>query len=171
MNVGMWAITYQSPMNRGSSTLDTVGIGGRPEVAQPANKPSNGSNGTTKAFDRMTTLELRGSRARGCTDLEEFICRHDVGRAHGVDCPLLVSPLKIRWRTMTGMRGSACFRRGGGFAADMAHSAPPVGFDEQQAAGYDDRFAKIGAVRDALHLQLRALLNVLPADARILCVG
>lgn len=53
----------------------------------------------------------------------------------------------------------------------MAHSAPPVGFDEQQAAGYDDRFAKIGAVRDALHLQLRALLTVLPADARILCVG
>jgi tRNA (cmo5U34)-methyltransferase len=53
----------------------------------------------------------------------------------------------------------------------MAHSEPPVGFDEQQAAGYDDRFAKISAVRDALHLQLRAILNLLPADARILCVG
>lgn len=44
-------------------------------------------------------------------------------------------------------------------------------FDEQNAATYDDRFAPIVAIRDALHLQLRALLSPLPANANILCVG
>ncbi len=53
----------------------------------------------------------------------------------------------------------------------MASPETPVGFDEQNAAAYDDRFAKIGALRDSLLLQTRAILGDLPADARILCVG
>ncbi len=53
----------------------------------------------------------------------------------------------------------------------MASPETPVGFDEQNAAAYDDRFAKIAALRDSLLLQTRALLGDLPDDARILCVG
>ena len=53
----------------------------------------------------------------------------------------------------------------------MASPQTPVAFDEQHAAAYDERFAPIVAIRDALHLQLRALLSVLPAQARLLCVG
>jgi len=53
----------------------------------------------------------------------------------------------------------------------MPPQEPPVGFDAQQAAAYDDRFAPIAAIRDALHLQLRAILSDLPPQARILCVG
>ena len=53
----------------------------------------------------------------------------------------------------------------------MAQPETPVGFDAQSAAGYDDRFAKISAIRDALHLEVRAILAPLPARARILCVG
>ena len=53
----------------------------------------------------------------------------------------------------------------------MAQQETPVAFDEQHAAAYDERIAPIAAIRDALHLQLRAILSVLPAQARILCVG
>ncbi len=53
----------------------------------------------------------------------------------------------------------------------MASTETPVGFDEKSAAAYDDRFAKISAIRDSLLLQVRAILGDLPADARILCVG
>lgn len=53
----------------------------------------------------------------------------------------------------------------------MASADTPVGFDEKNAAAYDDRFAKISAMRDSLLLQTRAILADLPADARILCVG
>jgi tRNA (cmo5U34)-methyltransferase len=53
----------------------------------------------------------------------------------------------------------------------MAEYQAPVGFDETHAAAYDERFAKIGAIRDALHLQVRAILSSLPGQARILCVG
>lgn len=53
----------------------------------------------------------------------------------------------------------------------MSQPSTPVGFDEQQAAAYDDRFAPIAAIRDALHLQMRAILSVLPASAQVLCVG
>jgi tRNA (cmo5U34)-methyltransferase len=44
-------------------------------------------------------------------------------------------------------------------------------FDETHAASYDERFAKLVAMRDALHLVTRLALDHLPADARILCVG
>jgi len=53
----------------------------------------------------------------------------------------------------------------------MPQQETPVGFSEQNAATYDDRFAPIVAIREALHLQLRAILAPLPASARILCVG
>ncbi len=53
----------------------------------------------------------------------------------------------------------------------MSPTPPPVGFDAQNAAAYDDRFAKISALRESLLLQTRAVLGDLPADARILCVG
>lgn len=53
----------------------------------------------------------------------------------------------------------------------MSQQETSVRFDEQNAATYDDRFAPIVAIRDALHLQLRAILSPLPATARILCVG
>src|SRR5690606_25422152 len=42
---------------------------------------------------------------------------------------------------------------------------------DQQAAGYDERWAKTAPIRDALHFLLEAVLADLPDDARILCVG
>jgi tRNA (cmo5U34)-methyltransferase len=53
----------------------------------------------------------------------------------------------------------------------MAVPSTPIGFDEEKAAAYDERFIKIVAIREALHLQVRAVLSALPVDARILCVG
>ena len=53
----------------------------------------------------------------------------------------------------------------------MSRAEPPVGFDEKAAAAYDDRFAKISAMRDSLLLATRAALADLPADARLLSVG
>jgi tRNA (cmo5U34)-methyltransferase len=53
----------------------------------------------------------------------------------------------------------------------MSQPDAPMGFDEKGAATYDDRFAKIGGVREALHLLMRALLGELPGRARVLCVG
>ncbi|MDR3403411.1 MAG: class I SAM-dependent methyltransferase [Chthoniobacter sp.] len=48
--------------------------------------------------------------------------------------------------------------------------APPF-FDEAVAAKYDQQFAKLAAMRDALHLLISAVFADLPAEARILCVG
>lgn len=42
---------------------------------------------------------------------------------------------------------------------------------DQQAAGYDERWAKTAPIRDALYFLLEAVLADLPDDARILCVG
>ena len=53
----------------------------------------------------------------------------------------------------------------------MQEPAPPAGFDAEIAASYDDRFAKIRAVRESLYLQVRAVLADLPVNARMLCVG
>ena len=44
-------------------------------------------------------------------------------------------------------------------------------FDEERAASYDDIFAKIAPMRDALHLLTRFVFSDLRAEARILCVG
>jgi len=46
-----------------------------------------------------------------------------------------------------------------------------VAFDQKHAAEYDQRFAKLAAMRDALHLLIGAILGELPAEARILSVG
>ncbi len=53
----------------------------------------------------------------------------------------------------------------------MTQPVTPVGFDEKNAAAYDDRFAKISALREALHLEIRAIFADLPGDARVLNVG
>ncbi|MCW1884404.1 class I SAM-dependent methyltransferase [Luteolibacter flavescens] len=44
-------------------------------------------------------------------------------------------------------------------------------FGPEQAAAYDERFAKFAPLRDALHLLAGTVLARLPEDARILCVG
>lgn len=53
----------------------------------------------------------------------------------------------------------------------MPQAAAPTPFDAQHAAAYDDRWAPLAPLRDSLHLQLRLILQDLPANARILCVG
>lgn len=53
----------------------------------------------------------------------------------------------------------------------MSAPEPKFAFDEDRAATYDQRFAKLSPFKDALHLTLRGLLADLPNDARILCVG
>lgn len=47
----------------------------------------------------------------------------------------------------------------------------PNAFDAQHAASYDDRWAPLAPLRDSLHLQMRFILQGLPAAARVLCVG
>lgn len=42
---------------------------------------------------------------------------------------------------------------------------------DQQAASYDQKWARLAAFRDALHLLIGSVLGPLPADARLLCVG
>lgn len=44
-------------------------------------------------------------------------------------------------------------------------------FNQKVAEAYDERFSKISPVRDNLNLLIRLVLEDLPADARILCVG
>jgi tRNA (cmo5U34)-methyltransferase len=53
----------------------------------------------------------------------------------------------------------------------MPPPEPPVAFDAAHAAAYDQRFAKLAPLREALHLLISAVLADLPAEARILCVG
>lgn len=42
---------------------------------------------------------------------------------------------------------------------------------DRQAPSYDQQWAKLGAIRDCLHLLLGPVFAALPADAHILCVG
>lgn len=42
---------------------------------------------------------------------------------------------------------------------------------DQQASGYDKRWAKMAPIRDGLHFLLESVFADLPVDARILCVG
>lgn len=53
----------------------------------------------------------------------------------------------------------------------MPEPAQPHPFDAQHAANYDDRWAPLAPLRDSLHLQMRFILQELPADARVLCAG
>ncbi|HEU4408483.1 MAG TPA: class I SAM-dependent methyltransferase [Polyangiaceae bacterium] len=48
---------------------------------------------------------------------------------------------------------------------------PTAVFGAEQAAGYDQQFARLAPVRDALQLVARLALSDLPPDARVLCVG
>lgn len=52
-----------------------------------------------------------------------------------------------------------------------SNPAPKIAFDEAHAAAYDEKFAKLSPIRDALHLLISAVFSPLPAQARILCVG
>lgn len=42
---------------------------------------------------------------------------------------------------------------------------------DQQAAGYDQQWARLAPLRDCLHLLTQSVFTVLPDTARILCVG
>lgn len=53
----------------------------------------------------------------------------------------------------------------------MSRQEPPKAFDQAHAAEYDNRYAKLAPMREALHLLTSAVLADLPAEARILCVG
>ena len=53
----------------------------------------------------------------------------------------------------------------------MQPTSPPVAFDQSHASTYDQKYAKLAAMRDALHLLIGAIFADLPAEARILCVG
>ena len=46
-----------------------------------------------------------------------------------------------------------------------------VSLFDQQAAGYDQQWAKTAPIRDCLYLLLEPLFAGLPGDARVLCVG
>lgn len=53
----------------------------------------------------------------------------------------------------------------------MPQQHPSVFFDEAHAASYDERFARLAPLRDALDLLMKVILSDQPAKARILCVG
>lgn len=53
----------------------------------------------------------------------------------------------------------------------MRSHDPQAIFDQKHAAGYDQRWAKLAPLRDALHLFIETVLSELRADARVLCVG
>ncbi len=42
---------------------------------------------------------------------------------------------------------------------------------DQQAARYDERWARTAPIRGALHFLLEAVFAPLPAEARVLCIG
>lgn len=44
-------------------------------------------------------------------------------------------------------------------------------FNGEMAAVYDERFARLAPLRDAMHLAIRMALSDLPERARVLCVG
>ncbi|MGE9271543.1 MAG: class I SAM-dependent methyltransferase [Verrucomicrobiales bacterium] len=48
---------------------------------------------------------------------------------------------------------------------------PAEFFDENHAATYDERFAKLSPLRDAMEILIRAFLADEPENARVLCVG
>ena len=48
---------------------------------------------------------------------------------------------------------------------------PSVQHHQQQAAGFDQRVAKMAPLRDALHFLMARVMSDLPRGARVLCVG
>ena len=53
----------------------------------------------------------------------------------------------------------------------MKNQEPAIVFDQKHASSYDNQFAKLAPIRDALDLLIRMVLSDLPADARVLCIG
>ena len=53
----------------------------------------------------------------------------------------------------------------------MKNQDSVIVFDQERASSYDQRFAKLAPMRNALYFLMRMVLSELPADARILCVG
>lgn len=53
----------------------------------------------------------------------------------------------------------------------MQNQESSVVFDQKHASSYDQQFAKLAPIRDALDLLIRMVLSELPTDARILCIG
>jgi len=53
----------------------------------------------------------------------------------------------------------------------MSEQEKTYTFDQNAAASYDQRFAKLAPMRDALYLFMRIVFSNLRSDARILCVG
>lgn len=53
----------------------------------------------------------------------------------------------------------------------MENQESSIVFDQERAAAYDRRFAKLAPLRGALHLLIRLVLSDLPPNARILCIG
>lgn len=53
----------------------------------------------------------------------------------------------------------------------MPPPATPAFFNQEHAAQYDQRSARLAPMRDALNWLMGVILAGLPADARILCVG
>ncbi|UPQ84092.1 class I SAM-dependent methyltransferase [Pseudomonas knackmussii] len=51
------------------------------------------------------------------------------------------------------------------------HSDEIKAIFDQQAASYDERWARTAPIREALHFILEAVFAELPTDARVLCVG
>jgi tRNA (cmo5U34)-methyltransferase len=54
---------------------------------------------------------------------------------------------------------------------NMSNTINPNDFGSKNAALYDERWRPLAPMRDSLHLQSSLILQSLPADARILCVG
>jgi tRNA (cmo5U34)-methyltransferase len=53
----------------------------------------------------------------------------------------------------------------------MKSQAPETFFNHSHASEYDRKYAKLSAMRDALHLLIAAVFADLPSRSRILCVG
>ena len=54
---------------------------------------------------------------------------------------------------------------------DTNKNEPSIVFDQERASSYDEKFAKLAPMKDALHLLMRLVFSELPADSRVLCVG
>lgn len=54
---------------------------------------------------------------------------------------------------------------------EMVPAGPKSFFTEEAAAVYDERFARLAPLRDAMHLATRLVFSELPEQAQILCVG
>lgn len=53
----------------------------------------------------------------------------------------------------------------------MSQENPAAFFDKKRAAIYDKQREKMAPIKDALHFFIKAILNDLPKNAHILCVG